>query len=384
MKKFVWMITLLFSLFFALDKVSAETTCTYGLGTGKNWNKQLTLILIDGEKSSILFDQSPLFSKYKIHSNDTSTIVDIDEHNIMINGNPGVHIGYKIYNNEETYKKAEEVAKANKTSVCPPTLTLTIRNKIEYSGVLQNMIQTFLNVNPIAWVTSLFTARQSDAYYIYSDGLSEPEMEKLGFNIGFMNSSNVSGEDKTLILESAKDIANIETSCTTYNTYLQSIQLNLQGKKCEGNSEFTKEYQELSELCDAFRSTHSYITTDDSMAKKCSSACSRLKDDIASACKVAIETNACNSLGNKIIKWIFRIINIVRYAVPALLIILSILDYLKALASDSEDEMKKVTGRFAKRLIAAALIFLIPFVLDFILRMFNIPGFNAENPFCAN
>ena len=59
-----------------------------------------------------------------------------------------------------------------------------------------------------------------------------------------------------------------------------------------------------------------------------------------------------------------------------------ILDFIKAIASESDDEMKKVSARFAKRLIAAALIFIIPFILDFILRMFNI-GLDAENPFCS-
>jgi hypothetical protein len=45
--------------------------------------------------------------------------------------------------------------------------------------------------------------------------------------------------------------------------------------------------------------------------------------------------------------------------------------------------MKEATSKFFKRLIAAALIFIVPFILDFILKKFSIPGFSSENPFCA-
>ena len=55
-----------------------------------------------------------------------------------------------------------------------------------------------------------------------------------------------------------------------------------------------------------------------------------------------------------------------------LLIVLSIMDFIKAVASDSEDEMKKVSAKFVKRLIVAALIFLIPLILEFLLGIFGI------------
>ena len=161
--------------------------------------------------------------------------------------------------------------------------------------------------------------------------------------------------------------------------------LSSDSKSCDNNPEFNYRYQELSQICESYRSTALYATDDGDkiVAKSCQKACTRLKDDIAGICNAAPEGGYCGSLGNKIVNWIFRIVRIVRYAVPVLLIILSILDYIKALAADSEDEMKKVTGRFVRRLIAAALIFIIPFILDFVLRIFNIPGLNASNPFCA-
>lgn len=173
--------------------------------------------------------------------------------------------------------------------------------------------------------------------------------------------------------------------CNFYGIYMDSIEYTLRGgKACEGNSDFTREYQKLRDACSGYISSHSYLTTDDE-ADKCQIDCAGFNDDIVKACNIRSKLNGyCGSLGNKVVNWIFRIIRIVRYGIPALLIILSILDFIKAIASESDDEMKKVTTRFTKRLIAAALIFIIPFILDFILKMFNIPGLNAENPFCAD
>ena len=87
----------------------------------------------------------------------------------------------------------------------------------------------------------------------------------------------------------------------------------------------------------------------------------------------------CN-VSDKLINWIANIIRWVRYLAPVLVIILGILDFIKAIASQSEDEMKKVQKRFVIRLIVAALFFLIPFILEFALKAFNLL---SEDPYCG-
>lgn len=82
-------------------------------------------------------------------------------------------------------------------------------------------------------------------------------------------------------------------------------------------------------------------------------------------------TASC-SLSERVVGWIFKIIKWIRYLVPILLILLSILDFIKAIASNSEDEMRKVGAKFVKRLIVAAIIFLLPLMLEFLLGIFNI------------
>jgi len=69
----------------------------------------------------------------------------------------------------------------------------------------------------------------------------------------------------------------------------------------------------------------------------------------------------------RLLLWVVNIMKWVKYIVPVLVIVLGILDFIKAIASDKDDEMKKAQGRFVKRLIAAALIFIVPFIIEFVL-----------------
>ena len=65
--------------------------------------------------------------------------------------------------------------------------------------------------------------------------------------------------------------------------------------------------------------------------------------------------------------WIVNIFKWIKYILPVLVIILGILDFIKAIGSDKEDEMKKAQKSFIIRLIAAALVFLVPLILEFVL-----------------
>ena len=72
-------------------------------------------------------------------------------------------------------------------------------------------------------------------------------------------------------------------------------------------------------------------------------------------------------LSKRLVSWILNIVKWAKYIIPAILVILGIIDFIRAIASDKDDEMKKAQGRFIKRLIAAALIFIVPFILEFVL-----------------
>ena len=72
-------------------------------------------------------------------------------------------------------------------------------------------------------------------------------------------------------------------------------------------------------------------------------------------------------LSHRLIVWITNIFRWVKYILPVVVIILGILDFIKAIGADKDDELKKAQGRFIRRLIAAALVFIIPLILEFLL-----------------
>ena len=73
----------------------------------------------------------------------------------------------------------------------------------------------------------------------------------------------------------------------------------------------------------------------------------------------------------RLITWILNIIKWIKYIIPVAVIILGSLDFMKATSSDKDDDVKKAQANFVKRLIAAALIFLIPLIIEFVLPKFG-------------
>ena len=73
------------------------------------------------------------------------------------------------------------------------------------------------------------------------------------------------------------------------------------------------------------------------------------------------------------------VVEIIRWLVPAVLIILGSIDMFKAMANGKEDEQKKAQKTFIRRLIYGLIIFLIPFIIRVAFSLLgNIFGTNAE------
>lgn len=104
----------------------------------------------------------------------------------------------------------------------------------------------------------------------------------------------------------------------------------------------------------------------------------RLKD-IYESYKVLVESNGLNIypvvdcetlLGENLINKINSYMNIIKIAVPIIIICFGIIDFTKAIFA-GQDEMKKAKNRFVKRLIIAVLIFLTPVILNLLLSVAN-------------
>ncbi len=78
-------------------------------------------------------------------------------------------------------------------------------------------------------------------------------------------------------------------------------------------------------------------------------------------------------------------INIIRIVVPILLIILGSVDFGSVVLNDDKDALKKATGKFVKRCIAAVAIFFVPIIVKTLL---NLPGIKGninlvDDPMCG-
>ena len=87
-----------------------------------------------------------------------------------------------------------------------------------------------------------------------------------------------------------------------------------------------------------------------------------------------IEGATCNIISADLQKFLQTIIDYIRIAGITLAVVLGILDYIKVIFGSDDKSMAKANKNFATRLIAVALLFLIPAVLNFVLGLFNILG----------
>lgn len=96
--------------------------------------------------------------------------------------------------------------------------------------------------------------------------------------------------------------------------------------------------------------------------------------------------NDCKILSDELGDKLIDFLDIIKIAGPLLALGLGTLDFVRTVASgDADKEMKNSFKRFSTRLIAAALLFLVPLILAFLMDMFlgNQDGYNSDNPFCS-
>lgn len=86
----------------------------------------------------------------------------------------------------------------------------------------------------------------------------------------------------------------------------------------------------------------------------------------------------CNVISTDLQSFLQTIIDYIRIAGIVLAVIFGILDYIKAIFGTDEKSMAKANKNFMTRLIAVALLFLIPSILTFVLGLFNILGLGGS------
>ena len=82
---------------------------------------------------------------------------------------------------------------------------------------------------------------------------------------------------------------------------------------------------------------------------------------------------SCDELfDSSIMEIINDILKYPRYIVPALILLLGTLDFLKAVMASKEDEMKKAQRTFIKRVIIGVAVFLVPVFMNAIIWLANL------------
>lgn len=378
-KKLLSILIFMFVVFIGFTSRVNAITCSYGTKNDNNgeWQKKFTFKVDDYNKISVDLANSP-----ELSSVDEEAAAEDRKNHLYFEfvDTKGANDTYKIYLSMFSSKSMYEDVKNS----CIEKQTRLNRNSnsnnnADYSDVCgcPPVLKYEYMSEGLNWVHY--------HWQIYNDELDKPSIDDSGHKL-----NDKDGKKSGLLIEERekeKKLEDIQISdCPTYSYAMERMKNSMVDKGCDNNKEFDEEYTKLEEKCEALRATSTY-TDKSGIPKACQKACTNLYDEvnynIKNICGADYKGGYCGSLGNKIVNWIFRIIRIVRYGLPAIVIILSILDYIKALSSEDEGEMKKVNKRFMIRILAVALLFIVPFILDFILKIFNIPGLSSTNPFCA-
>ena len=90
---------------------------------------------------------------------------------------------------------------------------------------------------------------------------------------------------------------------------------------------------------------------------------------------LAVDITGCKSvlpdakIDVKIANTVHLIITLIKIAVPIILVIFGMIDLFKGITSQKEDEIKKNQQIFVKRLIAAAIIFFVIAIVQFLISL---------------
>ncbi len=75
---------------------------------------------------------------------------------------------------------------------------------------------------------------------------------------------------------------------------------------------------------------------------------------------------------NQLYELVQEAFTFIKILTPILVGVLSLVDYIKAITSSSDDEVKKATQRTIKRLVIGVLLFFLPFLLDLLFDIFGL------------
>ena len=313
---------------------------------------------------------------------------------------------FEFDNTNGTFKNLTE--KEDKSS--PIGTIHNFKYNYEYHFITKEITTYKVNTCPVLYVAEVEDAEilsdtLTNTYHIYSDAfLRENDGYKCvtGFDLDCIGNlfslKFTSFKEMRLDKDSEINKNNTEVSvCPSYKLIDGELQDALDNqKKCSGQdcikfkTTANEKLKQLKETCNNILSYRDYFidtgNQDDSETSEENEEETNENVDsngeLRDACVVACledlpdrieeiegnknDTGECGFSG-RLMVWFSNILRWIKYLLPVAVIVLAILDFIKAIGADKDDEMKKAQGRFVKRLIAAALVFIIPLIIEFVL-----------------
>ena len=214
------------------------------------------------------------------------------------------------------------------------------------------------------WWKSLLFCKSNSASHgtadLYTDSLTSNTSVSKGL-IDFANCDN-------FVVKGISE-ENIAEYCPVILEQLTLLYENGNSYKSTGDSKYATKYKDTKEK---IRTLCNQVSKFADYSDSCISGCLGM-DAVLSQ---ADETFALGDKGEcgfsgRLIAWILNILSWIKYIIPVVVILFGIIDFIKATGSEKDDAMKKAQANFVKRLIAAALIFLVPSIIEFILPKFG-------------
>lgn len=147
-------------------------------------------------------------------------------------------------------------------------------------------------------------------------------------------------------------IKSIGKNCTGYGNMF-NLAYSPYSKDFEGNEGYNEETKENLIVSPGFESN---VKIDFDTSKGCESYLGNPKDSV-------------NKPPAYYLQFTF---NLMKYAAIIILLVLTIIEYAKAVASSNQDAIKKATINTVKRLIIAVIIFVLPMLIEFLLKLLGI------------
>lgn len=104
-----------------------------------------------------------------------------------------------------------------------------------------------------------------------------------------------------------------------------------------------------------------------------------IKNDFTRNIVVAVDDTSCPALGdpsdsNYPAFWLQKILDIMKYAAIVALLVLVTTDFVKAVASNDKDALKKAGTTAIKRFIYCVLLFFLPSIISLLMTLFGAYG----------